>query len=59
MIQQGIGHIVNMASACGIVPYPLCCPYVASKFAVFGLTNALQWKPENLEFAWVSSVRGL
>jgi short-subunit dehydrogenase len=42
MIRQGFGHIVNTASAFGIVPVPLCGPYVASKFAVFGLTNALR-----------------
>ena len=42
MIRQGFGHIVNTASAFEIVPVPLCGPYVASKFAIFGLTNALR-----------------
>jgi NAD(P)-dependent dehydrogenase (short-subunit alcohol dehydrogenase family) len=41
MIKQGF-HIVNTASALGIVPSPLCGPYVASKFAVFGISNALR-----------------
>jgi NAD(P)-dependent dehydrogenase (short-subunit alcohol dehydrogenase family) len=42
MIRQGFGHIVNTASGFGIVPSPLCGPYVTSKFAVFGLSNALR-----------------
>jgi NAD(P)-dependent dehydrogenase (short-subunit alcohol dehydrogenase family) len=42
MIKQGFGHIVNTASALGIVPSPLCAPYVASKFANFGISNALR-----------------
>lgn len=42
MIQQGFGHIINTASSFGLIPYPLCAPYVASKFAIVGLTNALR-----------------
>ncbi len=42
MLRQGFGHIVNTASALGIVPSPLCGPYVASKFANFGISNALR-----------------
>jgi NAD(P)-dependent dehydrogenase (short-subunit alcohol dehydrogenase family) len=41
MIAQGSGHIVNVASGFGMAPGPLNSPYVASKFAVFGLSHAL------------------
>ena len=44
MIKQGYGHIVNTASGFGIIPGPLCSPYVASKFAVFGLSNAIRFE---------------
>jgi len=48
MLRQGFGHIVNIASSLGIIPGPLCGPYVASKFAVFGLTNALRAEARGL-----------
>lgn len=41
MIAQGFGHIVNTASGFGMAPGPLNSPYVASKFAIFGLSHAL------------------
>lgn len=41
MLRQGFGHIVNTASGFGMVPGPLNTPYVASKFAIFGLSHAL------------------
>jgi len=41
MIRQGFGHIVNTASGFGMAPGPLNSPYVASKFAIFGLSHAL------------------
>jgi NAD(P)-dependent dehydrogenase (short-subunit alcohol dehydrogenase family) len=41
MIKQGFGHIVNVASGFGMAPGPLNSPYVASKFAVFGISHAL------------------
>ena len=41
MIRQGSGHIVNIASGFGMAPGPLNSPYVAAKFAVFGLSHAL------------------
>jgi NAD(P)-dependent dehydrogenase (short-subunit alcohol dehydrogenase family) len=37
MIRQGFGHIVNTSSGFGMAPGPLNTPYVASKFAIFGL----------------------
>lgn len=41
MIRQGFGHIINMASGFGMAPGPLNSPYVASKFAIFGISHAL------------------
>lgn len=42
MIEQGgESHIVNTASMAGLVPFPFVAPYVASKFAVAGLSEAL------------------
>ncbi len=40
-IAQGGGHIINTASMAGILPFPMVAPYVASKFAVLGLSEAL------------------
>ncbi len=39
--QGGESHIVNTASMAGLVPFPYVAPYVASKFAVAGLSEAL------------------
>jgi NADP-dependent 3-hydroxy acid dehydrogenase YdfG len=42
MIQQGFGHIVNVASMAGLIAAPLAASYTASKFAVVGLSRALR-----------------
>ncbi len=42
MLQQGFGHIVNTASLAGLLPYPLCASYCATKHAVVGLSTALR-----------------
>lgn len=42
MQRQGSGHIVNTASVAGLVPLPGELPYVASKFAVVGLSHTLR-----------------
>lgn len=42
MIAQGSGHIVNTASGFGMAPGPLNSPYVASKFAIFGISHVLE-----------------
>ncbi len=42
MVRQGHGHIVNTASGFGLVPGPINTPYVASKWAVVGLTESLR-----------------
>lgn len=42
MLERGRGHIVNTASACGLfAPTGEGAPYVASKFAVVGMTESL------------------
>lgn len=42
MLKQGFGHIVNTASLAGLVPAPGLISYVASKYGVVGLSNALR-----------------
>lgn len=42
MVEQGHGHIINTASIAGLIPFPVEVPYVASKYAVVGLSNALR-----------------
>lgn len=42
MVKQGHGHIVNTASLEGLLPFPGASSYVASKYGVVGLTNALR-----------------
>lgn len=42
MIAQGSGHIVNTASLAGLVPVPMQAAYVATKYAVVGLSKALR-----------------
>ena len=41
MMKRGSGHIVNVASGAGIFGSPGPLPYVTSKFAVVGLSEAL------------------
>lgn len=42
MAKQGSGHIVNIASGYGLFPGAAMVPYVASKFAVVGLSESLR-----------------
>ena len=42
MLAQGFGHIVNTASAAGLMPSPLITPYGMSKHAVVGLSLSLR-----------------
>ncbi|MBW2528857.1 MAG: SDR family NAD(P)-dependent oxidoreductase [Deltaproteobacteria bacterium] len=42
MIQQGSGHIVNTASLAGLIPAVGEIAYVASKYAVVGLSGSLR-----------------
>ena len=41
MAKQGFGHIVNTASMAGLIPVPGEISYVASKYGIVGLSNAL------------------
>jgi NAD(P)-dependent dehydrogenase (short-subunit alcohol dehydrogenase family) len=41
MLEQGSGHFVNVASGAGVVGIPYHIPYIASKFPVVGITEAL------------------
>ena len=42
MVKQGHGHIINTASIEGLIPFPATVSYVASKYGVVGLSNALR-----------------
>jgi NADP-dependent 3-hydroxy acid dehydrogenase YdfG len=44
MVKRESGHIVNVASVAAIVPLPLQSVYVASKYAVRGLTECLRYE---------------
>ena len=42
MLNQGFGHIVNTASADGLIPFPMMTAYSATKHAVIGLSIGLR-----------------
>lgn len=42
MIEQGSGHIFNMACIAGLVPFPMTAAYCATKHAVVALSTALR-----------------
>lgn len=42
MVKNRKGHIVNISSLAGLAPLPGEAPYVASKYAIQGLTEALE-----------------
>ncbi len=42
MIEQGHGHIINTASAAGLVATPMAVPYAATKHAVVGLSTGVR-----------------
>ena len=48
MVRQGFGHIINLSSIEGLVPFPGTVSYVASKFGIFGLSLALLLEAERL-----------
>ncbi len=41
MVRQGSGHIVNISSVEGLIPFPATVSYVTSKFGVMGLSEGL------------------
>lgn len=47
MIERGQGHIVNTASAAGLLPVPLMAAYSMSKHAVVGLSESLRLEARN------------
>jgi len=48
MVRQQFGHIVNIASLAGLIPFVTNAPYSASKHAVVGLSNTLRLEGEDL-----------
>ena len=42
MVKQGKGHIVNIASIEGLIPFPGHISYTASKFGIVGLSHGLR-----------------
>jgi len=42
MIKQGSGHIVNVASATGLIPSPMLTAYATTKHAIVGLSTSLR-----------------
>ena len=48
MSKQGYGHIVNISSLSGLVPFPTNVPYAATKHAVLGLSTSLRVEGEAL-----------
>ncbi|MFX1339536.1 MAG: SDR family NAD(P)-dependent oxidoreductase [Promethearchaeota archaeon] len=59
MLERGSGHIVNTGSGAGIVGLPYHPHYVASKFAVLGLTEALYSELYNtgIKFSVICPIR--
>lgn len=48
MARQGHGHIVNISSLSGLIPFPTNIPYGTSKFAVVGFSAGLRTEGEAL-----------
>jgi NAD(P)-dependent dehydrogenase (short-subunit alcohol dehydrogenase family) len=48
MARQGYGHIVNTASAAGLLPLPFGAPYCTAKHAVVGLSLSLRLEGADL-----------
>ena len=50
MSDRGRGAIVNMSSVAGVAGFPFAAPYVASKFAIRGITKvaALEYATQNI-----------
>ena len=48
MAKQGFGHIVNIASLAGLLPFPTNVPYSATKHAVVGLSTSLRAEGQDL-----------
>jgi NAD(P)-dependent dehydrogenase (short-subunit alcohol dehydrogenase family) len=46
MVKQGFGHIINISSVSGLVPFPTGTPYATTKYAVVGLSESLRVEAE-------------
>lgn len=44
MIERKSGHIVNLTSPAGFIPFPHMAPYTAARHAVVGLSNSLHYE---------------
>jgi short-subunit dehydrogenase len=42
MRRRGVGHVINIASASGLMPVPGIATYSATKHAIVGLTEAIR-----------------
>ena len=48
MLEQGHGHIINIASLDGLAPMPMSTPYTVAKHGVVGLSTALRLEAAEL-----------
>ena len=48
MIRKGEGHVVNMASASGLIGVPMLSAYASSKWALIGLSESMRLEMETL-----------
>lgn len=48
MSEQGHGHIINIASLAGLIPFPTNLPYSATKHAVVGMSMSLRAEGSDL-----------
>ncbi|MBI9078036.1 MAG: SDR family oxidoreductase [Desulfatibacillum sp.] len=48
MVGQGFGHIVNVSSLGGLLPFPVKAPYSTTKHAIAGLTSTLRTEAARL-----------
>lgn len=48
MVKQGSGHIINLSSIEGMMPFPGNAAYVASKYAVLGLSQTMHVEGHSL-----------
>jgi len=55
MRRQGSGHIINTASAAGLIPFPYQALYCTTKYAVAGLSESLRFElgDEGIHFSVV------
>lgn len=48
MVRQGHGHIVNIASAAGLMPQPITSMYTMTKYGIVGFTSCLMAEAADL-----------